>query len=37
MEKEVLRDLHILSNIFENLGYAKEANIVNDIFIKVSK
>jgi hypothetical protein len=37
MEKEVLKDLHILSNIFENLGYAKEANVVNDIFIKVAK
>ena len=37
MEKEVLKDLHILSNIFENLGYAKEAQVVNEVFVKVAK
>lgn len=37
MEKEVLKDLHILSNIFENLGYTKEAQVVNEVFIKVAK
>lgn len=37
MEKEVLRDLHILSNIFENLGYTKEAQVVNEVFVKVAK
>jgi len=37
MEKEVLKDLHILSNIFENLGYEKEAQVVNEVFVKVAK
>lgn len=37
MEKEVLKDLHILSNIFENLGYTKEAQVVNEVFVKVAK
>lgn len=37
MEKEVLKDLHILSNIFENLGYAKEAQVVNEVFVKIAK
>ena len=31
MEKDVLKDLHILSNIFENLGYTKEAQVVNEV------
>lgn len=37
MEKDVLKDLHILSNVFEKLGYLKEANVVNDVFVKVAK
>lgn len=37
MEKEVLKDLHTLSNIFENLGYAKEAQVVNEVFVKIAK
>lgn len=37
MEKDVLKDLHILSNIFENLGYTKEAQVINEVFIKVAK